>query len=1222
MSNRSSAPVVLGLVLLVLVALLGALWVGGDSPDGGLEPVGLPRPLTPAPARSGPALDAAALDADAAGSLGASRAELPVAAEGVRLAGEGRLTGRVVERTSGAGVGDVRVELVPLPPQGTEVLGRVLRLTGLGEDLADRAEPVATTRTGPDGAFAFEGVRAGTYFAEARGDLAVPDPIGRVVVAPSGDGGPATLYVRAGGAVAGRVLAADGRPVAGADVLAGQGEGVVLEALRSGDVTVVRTRTDGDGRFRLGGLPPGGGFRVSAVHPGLGLAFARGVEVVAGEVTPLDLRFAPAGAITGVVLAEDASGDAAPVPGASVSVVPRGLRELFYAEEVLEAASATADPEGRFRLDPVPPGTVDVLAWAPGHLPATVGPVLVGTTAAADAGEVLLERGPVLRGRVVDEAGEPVEGALVLYPMADPRRGMDLSLAPFLAQALDGFAWPETDAEGRFVAGPFPGRAPYRLQVLKLGYAEERLRWDPATDDDEVVVVLRAGGAVEGIVVDSAARRPVTRFTVQGFDLLEEGADTPGPRNPFSGGKLVEDPRGRFRVEGVRAGDSELFVTAPGYRAATVRAAVTAGETTRGLVVDLSRGHVVRGVVVDGDGEPVAGARVAATRGSDAIARAERDARSGRRRGQPDPVELRDFQERMPAGALAFGVGLGLVESELTDDDGRFALTSLGPGTWTVHATHRDFASGSSERVELAGEPDLPALDVPADDGSVGTAAPALDGLAAWPASAEVTVTMSRGSRVHGRVTDRFERPVEGAMVLAFSPGVFASGRTAGGGYQDETDAAGDYELAHVVPGGYFLVVTRGNEALDLFSFLGTMQLELVTVPEDGELRRDLVDQSAAATRVHGVVREAGEPVRGGTVVALALEPDNMLGVDLKLGAVDTEGRYEFEGLAEGPYQFRYEARGKRATLEVDVPDRPDARIDLDLPSGVVEGRVVDQATGAGVRRARLVLRDLDGAVDLGGLIGELVGDGLASSFRRSDGDGGFRFTGLAPGRYELTVTPPGGGADGPALAPVEPVTVEVVEGAPPVTLTLALPPTLAIRGLVTDAVGVPVAGARVAARRADGVALPRSTRTADDGTYELRGVGTGPHLVSVRADGFAPVAGLPVDVPETGGERDVVLTRGTEVTVLVLDAVGAPALGAVADLEPAAGGGSDLRADQALESWFAGKGVAGADGLVELGRLAPGTYDLVVTRGSATVRVPGVEVPDDGILALEARLP
>ena len=46
---------------------------------------------------------------------------------GVRLSGPGRLSGRVLDRATGAGVEGTAVELLPLPPAGKEFFGRADR---------------------------------------------------------------------------------------------------------------------------------------------------------------------------------------------------------------------------------------------------------------------------------------------------------------------------------------------------------------------------------------------------------------------------------------------------------------------------------------------------------------------------------------------------------------------------------------------------------------------------------------------------------------------------------------------------------------------------------------------------------------------------------------------------------------------------------------------------------------------------------------------------------------------------------------------------------------------------------------------------------------------------------------------------------------------------------------------------------------------------------------
>ena len=138
MSSQRSTPLLVGLLLSALAVLL-VLIVGSGEPEGDPDPVGLPTPTLVRPA-TGPDLEAEDLPG-AELAPGIQRSELPLAAEGVRLAGEGRLTGRVVERASVVGLGDVRVDLLPLPPQGTDLIGRVLRLANAVVDEHSRVQP-------------------------------------------------------------------------------------------------------------------------------------------------------------------------------------------------------------------------------------------------------------------------------------------------------------------------------------------------------------------------------------------------------------------------------------------------------------------------------------------------------------------------------------------------------------------------------------------------------------------------------------------------------------------------------------------------------------------------------------------------------------------------------------------------------------------------------------------------------------------------------------------------------------------------------------------------------------------------------------------------------------------------------------------------------------------------------------------------------------------------
>lgn len=1185
-------------LLATFAVLLGALfWVLGRVSEDAVEASGVVLSEQASSLERGPTELSAERDGATSATMELGREVVDGAAAGVRVPGQGRLTGRVLDRATGAGAGEVRVSLYGFPPQGADMIERALRLGKTGSAFAARARALAVARTDAAGHFAFEGVRAGTYFAEARGELFVPDPVERVTLAPGG--GEATLFVRAGGRVTGTVRGPDGAPAAGARVHVGQGEGVFIPSLKSGDILLRSTTTDARGRFEVGGLPPGPGFQVSATDERLGAAFLGGVEVEAGRSTKVELAFDVAARISGRVVSvsrseEDGAEQRSPLEGASVAAVPRGLRELQFADELMAASAGTSNERGEFQLGALPPGEVDLIAWAPGHIPARVGPLPANPGGSFFAGELELRTGPVVHGRVVDEEGAPIEGVHVRWEMVDFQRGLELTFAPLLYQAVEGFEFPTTDAEGRFVAGPFPGQPKFRMDLFKTGYAQATARWD-GDSTDELKVVMQRGSAVEGIVVDAVQKRPVTHFTISGRDRIDTADGAPGAENPFGGGQLVEDPAGRFRVPAVKPGTRRLVFSAPGYQSRAVEdLEVKAGEDLKGVIVQLDPGATLRGTVVDEAGQPVPGVRLAATRGGGFAGL--RKARKGKKRGRdfaPDEIAA-----SLPMGALAFGVGLGLVPSVLSDRDGKFELTGLGPGDWTVAGTHRDFATGSSEELTVSFDK--------------GAEAPVIEG---------VVVTMEAGATLYGSVRDRRGTKQPGVMVIAFSPAEFASGDTAGGVYQAESDKDGDYRISNMVAGGYFLMVTRGDEHLDPFSFLGTMQFDLVTVPKTGELRRDLVDQTAASTRVHGLVLEAGAPVSGGAVMALSLEAENMLGVDVKMASVGHDGAYEFPGLPEGLYQFRYQGKGDSVGREVEVPDLAEARIDLELPDGVIHAAVLDAESGEPVPRSEVVVKRLDAPAGLGGLLGSMLGSELGKQSDYTDDDGDARLAGLESGRYEVQALGPRWGPRKGDFGPGEPVVVEVAEGGTVLRTELRLPRTHRIFGEVTDPGGLPIAGAWIVATAADGLGRAQKAKSREDGSFEVLGVGEGLYRLSVHSEEYADGELDGVDVAGAGAEVHVVLYEGVEVRVRITDLNGQPLPGAVARLsrgeeKPAAG-----KPGQALEGWFVGRGVADLEGDVGLGRFAPGTYRLEASRGSLAGVLEGVEVPQTGQLDLELSL-
>jgi carboxypeptidase family protein len=1135
---------------------------------------------------------------------------------GVRLAGPGKLRGRALAREDGQALAGVRVDLLPLPPAGVPVFGRILRLASLGAEMAKRVEPIAVAGTDAFGEFVFEGVRPGTYYLEARGTRHVPDSVVRVRVAASGDGGPVDIYLRSGGRVVGQVLLPEGGPAAGAKVALSFGATTVIEAARSGDVCYLEALANEDGRFVLSGVPASDGYQVTASGSGFAISHLLGVVVRAGEDTQVVVHARAGASIEGRILSVESRNPAetkedgkTPLEGAHVGAVPRGLRDLTFVEDILEQTHAITDASGRYVMHHVPTGEVDVLAIAPGHVPAKGPRVIAADGTTSNAPDFELPRGPMVSGRVVDTSGAPIPGVTVRWDAVDLRNfDFDFSFAPLLAQAVKGFDFPVTDSDGRFTAGAFPGEKPYRIDFFKVGYRDERHRWDPEKEPGELAIVLSGGGAIEGVVMDSVRHVPVTSFTITGNDRIDRDPGAPGRMNPFSGGQLVEEPQGRFHVDAVKIGKSSLTFTARGFLPTTVdELEVVEGQVTRGVIVELAPGGTLAGTVRDSKGEPIAGAQVFAL---------EENGRKGtRRRGGRGPFGNGDgAADDVPPGLIGYAAALGMLgdRAVVSKPDGSFELVGLEPGQVTVMAAHRDYTTGKAEPVELASGKPAPAVEL----------------------------VLLRGGGVYGNARDRFGRPVSGAIVIAMSPSNMGGQNSTGAGlYQGSTDATGAYKIEHMSSGGYFLMLTRGDEALNPMSFLGTLNFDLVTVPPEEMLQFDIVDTSSGACHVFGTVSAAGKAIGRGSVVALGFESESMLGVDFKLAPIKDDGSYDFAGLSPGDYQFQINANnrggGSGVKLTIDVPDLPEARIDLAFPEGGVEGRVVDDATGAPLEGADVRLADLGGATP-SGLLGQLMSRENTSVHARTDAQGAFRFERLQAGEYELTVRPPRTGADGVHYAPPGSRKVEVRENAVVRGIELRLLPALAITGLARRTGGEPLEGVEIVATPIGpgaGTRVDLAERATSDaqGRFRIDDLAEGAYELTATKEDFAPSRIAKVQAQREGSAAagapgtgvEIVLREGIAVSVRVIGPTGAPAAGATAHLvakDPSqASPVGD--AQKILSNLFEGKGVSDAHGLLELGRFAPGEYTLEVRRGLSQAPPQQVRLEEGPPVELRAHL-
>lgn len=1194
--GQASLGQVLGLVLVlgVICALLVLLGRGAGEGAAVLEGSGAVSPSAPdRGALAGTARgDEGMPEAQPASLPGAGRSEQP---DGVRLRGDGRIRGRALARLDGAPVPGARVQLLAFPPAAAPVMGRMLRIGGVPQEFEGRARPVAVTTTDAAGEFQFEGVRRGKFYLDVISEYYLPESPQQVRVLASGEGGPVDVWMLLGGSIAGVVVDSEGRPLGDVRVMLEPGVNLFLESVRQGVFRILEARTDGQGRFLFGGVAPGRGYELTATAPEIAVSHETSVDVAVGETTEVVLRARRGGRVVGRVFsvaegapdAQVASGQRLPIAGAHVGAIPRGLRDMRYLEEILLQTHCVTDAQGNYAMDRVPPGEIDVVAYAPQHLLGGGAALTVHEAQTSPAPAVELARGDLLHGRFVDGEGAPVAGVHVRWQTFDFRelteRGMQLSFAPILAMAVEGFVFPESDAQGRFVAGPFPGDEPHRILYYKPGFSDSAYDWTPGEEAEEVEIVLHRGGALEGVVMDLEAAEPITAFTIETIDRIEATADEPGRLNPFAGGEPFEDPAGRFRIEALRAGPVELTFRADGYAPRTLEEVeIVEGQERRGLIVTLSSGGTLRGSVVDDRGEGIAGANVLAL---DPLQRLGGGFRLRAGDFETVPTRMPDIRELLPPGLLGYAAGLGLLGDEAvrTRADGSFELRGVEAGPCVVVAFHPSFASGHSDGLEV----------VPGET---------LEG---------IEIELERGAGVYGTVSDRHGAPIPDSMVVALSPRSMGAGRAkdvGGGFFQSGTNSAGEYEIDHMTPGSYFIVSTRGDEALNPLSFFSSLDFDLLTIPDGERVRFDIVDESFGATRVFGQVLDGAEPIAGGSISALSWEGENFLGIDWKLGRIDGQGNYEFEGLTPGEYQFELRVRGRRSRLMIDVPDQPEYQRDLLLPTGTVSGVVIDRDSREPLRRARVFLRPLE----------EERGEGLLAGLFRREGrllrdttgkDGGFRFEGLSQGEYELLARPPAGGR-ARTLAPSESERLLLGEGGRVEGLTIELRPALSLAGTVVDGEGAPIEGAALLCRREAGSdPRPASARSDAQGAFIVGGLSAGSHTLIVSAEGFASGRRDGIEVgADAQAPIELVLERGVEVSIRVYGADGLPLSGASARLERTdAPDPGTADPGQAVEDLLSGEAVSDSKGRLTLGRFVPGVYELTVWRGFSRLTRPSV---------------
>ena len=558
-----------------------------------------------------------------------TRPELQTQEEAAPLA---RVSGRVVDEF-GAAVPAAAIRL------------RYRRLAGRSPEGAPPVERELSTDS--EGRFAFEGV-AHPY--ELRLRIRPQEHIDlyhAVVLRDASEVDIGEIVTQRGGSIEGRVT--DGSiGLEGATVLVdvtpespSRGDGVIVfgssgltqlsDAVRSGT-------TDVNGFYTITGLGTGA-VMVEARAKGRPRVQRDGLALTAGERrTDVNLTLASGRRVSGIV--RDDTGAA--LGGVAVKARARdGIFASIGAAHPFapQKAGTITDDEGRFTLEGLPHRELRLAlskaAWR----------TSTKTVSESESDiEVELLRSSIIGGRVTDSKGAPLENVAVrIAPPARVLLGAEAAAIAELSRPEGAYAivdLPGGDARFTVMA---EGRAPSKIAVDSLEAGKIRVEH----------VTLTRSRFVGGQVIDPrgapAKGAKVTR------------------RRKRADGRLVEahsvsaGPDGVFAFDDVADGDHVLTASSRNWLESEPLKIAIEGADQTGLHLELRAGGSVLGRVVDGIGDPVAGAVVSL----------KHDPKADVAKSAPGSLQPRERETK-------------------TSNDGRFEFLSVIPASYRAEARKAD----------------------------------------------------------------------------------------------------------------------------------------------------------------------------------------------------------------------------------------------------------------------------------------------------------------------------------------------------------------------------------------------------------------------------------------------------------------------------------------------------------------------------------------------------
>ncbi|HEX6903303.1 MAG TPA: carboxypeptidase-like regulatory domain-containing protein [Thermoanaerobaculia bacterium] len=771
-----------------------------------------------------------------------------------------------------------------LPPRAARLKGRVLAadskkpLAGVLVWTADA--PAAFTWSDEQGRFTLRApaIQDSPLMATADGIVFAHDNLIAL-----GSGGP-TFFLQPALAASGTVTDEAARPIEGAEVKI------------FGDVIA---RTDKKGRFGLL-LSPGGLAQFVITHRDFlpmtlslaslqkneqlkaGIVLKRG-HVVSGRL--IDEAGRPIADANGILT----------VPEEGLHYVPR--------------AEAFSDAQGHLRFSSLPPGRYDLYVFARGFAPLLVIPVEVGGAGGVtELGALRLSHGAVIEGRVVDQQGRPVAGAIVQAYDQETRDDTVI----------------ETGADGRFVMAEFRRGSRINLWAGKQGYGDGRFEGVEAPTQELVTIRLtpmhrhRVLYTVRNEKGEPIPGATLSFFTQEMKRMMRMMSDI-----AFIGNDAQVDEEGRYEHESAEPGIVTIQARATGYLPREVDIEIPEEGDLENLEITLQTAPaVIVGQVTGPGGEPV----------GDAYVSVYEKERTGR------------------------GLSPGPVELPRTDSNGRFRIQGLTEGQWGVSVDAHGY------RRELR-------------DLEVHTGENRFD------------IRLERGAEAEDQEVDSADRPerendhkgtISGSILgldakaLAKIKAVHAY-QPPGTSKSSQVTVRGEYRIEGLAPGEWTVSADTGHRRIEVKTNL---------TAAGSEAHLDL--EFPPGVSVSGKILRRGEPVAETTVRVL----EGPRTSSWASAACNQRGEFRLEGIDAGSYRLGIFSRDRALLHEQQIELPSDRYIEITLPTNQLSGRVVNAADSSPVPWADVTLN----------------GGRYEAARTRTNADGVFTVQNVAVGHYTVVV--------------------------------------------------------------------------------------------------------------------------------------------------------------------------------------------------------------------------